>query len=269
MTINLLNDICYCQNFLNNNQQVCKSINDFQNQFYGADSGVRQLPEPWSGDIINAPVLFISSNPSFSENELYPNSAWPVNITRDFFINRFKNRGIEFSWVWNHKVLHKNGNRGRAVNYWSSIKKRAEELCQREVIPGTDYSMTELTHCKSTGQTGVLQALNECAQNHISRILKISHAQVIIGIGSIVASYFKREDNVNDTPILYLPHPNARILKTFECCYSENAETLENIRAILQNVNNDTNPDELYNLPTEAEVINFIQDQLNNNYELD
>jgi hypothetical protein len=34
-------------------------------------------PEAWTGDIVNAPILFLSSNPSFNEDEKYPN--WQLN----------------------------------------------------------------------------------------------------------------------------------------------------------------------------------------------
>jgi hypothetical protein len=33
-------------------------------------------PEPWSGNIATAPILFLSSNPSISEEEMYPDPSW-------------------------------------------------------------------------------------------------------------------------------------------------------------------------------------------------
>jgi hypothetical protein len=48
-----------------------------------------QLPEPWSGQIDVAPILFISSSPSIDELELYPDQSWDSDRTADFFYNRF------------------------------------------------------------------------------------------------------------------------------------------------------------------------------------
>jgi hypothetical protein len=53
-----------------------------------------QLPEPWSGPIATAPILFVSSNPSISRSdppsdldEEYPtwSATWPDTSVVDFF----------------------------------------------------------------------------------------------------------------------------------------------------------------------------------------
>jgi hypothetical protein len=48
-----------------------------------------QVPEPWSGHLETAPILFLSSNPSISEDEQYPRLGWGDELIRDFFENRF------------------------------------------------------------------------------------------------------------------------------------------------------------------------------------
>ena len=48
-----------------------------------------QVPEPWSGDLEGAPVLFLSSNPSISTAEVYPRWEWADEEIADFFGGRF------------------------------------------------------------------------------------------------------------------------------------------------------------------------------------
>ena len=48
-----------------------------------------QVPEPWSGDLEGAPILFLSSNPSISTAELYPRWKWPDEEIAGFFGRRF------------------------------------------------------------------------------------------------------------------------------------------------------------------------------------
>lgn len=48
-----------------------------------------QVPEPWSGQIRSAAVLFVSSNPSISEVEAYPRWSAPDDLIDEFFTQRF------------------------------------------------------------------------------------------------------------------------------------------------------------------------------------
>lgn len=41
-------------------------------------------PEAWTGDITKAPIIFLSSNPSFNSKENYPN--WQTGIQRSILI---------------------------------------------------------------------------------------------------------------------------------------------------------------------------------------
>lgn len=66
-----------------------------------------QVPEPWSGPIGSAPILFLSSNPSISRSdppsdtdEEYPigfRAAWPDDRIVDFFEGRFG--GGQEEWI--------------------------------------------------------------------------------------------------------------------------------------------------------------------------
>ena len=43
------------------------------------------VPEPWSGNLRDAPILFLSSNPSLNRKESYPEESWSDSQLEDFF----------------------------------------------------------------------------------------------------------------------------------------------------------------------------------------
>jgi len=65
-----------------------------------------QLPEPWSGQIDTAPLLFVSSNPAIDELEVYPDESWEDGKTTDFFQKRFTS---EDGWVIDGRALQQGG----------------------------------------------------------------------------------------------------------------------------------------------------------------
>lgn len=280
----LLIDIARCKDFCSLIKQCqvhnCSTIVGLQK-----DKGVDfQQPEPWSGDIVNAPLLFISSNPSYSEIELYPTQNWPDEMIADFFINRFKDRCKKYSWVFGNKTLLINSQRSNFIRYWSSIHNRAIELFGRDDIKqGIDYCITEIVHCKSQKESGVKKALPACASNYLEKKLVISGAQIIVVIGSIARDYFKNHkkektfvkdkieyfNNINkNIPIIFLPHPNARTVKTFEQLLKNKTfdkATLDEYKKKLNTTsNNNLKIDDISNiqLPSEDEVEAFIKSQI-------
>ena len=73
--------------------------------------GEHVLPEPWSGHLETAPILFVSSNPSISGGELAPRMGWSDEQMVDFYRYRFgdgsrgvdqkRNLGTESRWeLW-------------------------------------------------------------------------------------------------------------------------------------------------------------------------
>ena len=105
----------------------------------------QQVPEPWNGQIDRAPILFISSNPSFNPGEDYP--LWLGGNDDDvnsFFTDRF-----------DHAT-------GHWPPFWNSMRKLARELLEDEVRPGIDFASTEVVHCKSPNEQGVRSALLHC-----------------------------------------------------------------------------------------------------------
>lgn len=197
----------------------CKKIVTSQN----VNSQFFQVPEPWNGNIKQAKILFISSNPSINENEEYPDTSWKPELVEDFFTNRFN--GKIKKWVKDNKyVLLKNGcYNNKHVPFWSSIIKRTEEILgTNHIISNDDFCITEIVKCKSTKEYGVEEALEECSKKYLRKVLGYSGARLIIVLGSkmknvMLAKYpFLSVDNVEwsaieglDRIVIFLPHPTS------------------------------------------------------------
>jgi len=148
-----------------------------------------QVPEPWSGHLGEAPILFFSSNPSISTREAYPKGAGddPNVSLRSFFDSRF-----DGYWIKDGKQTLQADlkNYGGVVRYWSYIKNRAEELLGREPRPGIDYALSEIVHCKSEGEEGVKKALFTCANRYMMKLLSCSGAVVLVLVGRKVLNHW-------------------------------------------------------------------------------
>jgi hypothetical protein len=204
----------------------CLKIVDFQ------QCSKFQYPEPWSGQIETAPILFISSNPSIGETENYPNNSWAENEIVDFFQNRFTSTK---AWVKDGKyTLLRDGNYSAEwVRFWASARRRAQELLRRNPIPGMDFAITEVVHCKSLEEKGVSEALEFCSSRYLERILRISKAKIFVIYGGVarkailtlsIFSPLCDADlhnasigpvSISSIPrmLCFLPHPNARGFK--------------------------------------------------------
>src|SRR5277367_4759468 len=79
---------------------------------------------------------------------------------------------------------------GQSVRYWSSIQNRAEELLGRKVLPGIDYALSEIVHCKSEREEGVKEALITCANRYMMRLLSCSAAVVLVLVGDKVLNHW-------------------------------------------------------------------------------
>lgn len=243
MSDKLLIEIARCptiQACLNSANHPCAKVVQFQ----GSDSiDERQVPEPWSGRITQAPVLFISSNPSISYDKVFPTGDWPQDLICDFFNNRFGD-GRRLWMKDGKKSLRPDGEYGRANMFLSSIRKRAIELFERDVNPGGDYSLTEVVHCKSKSESGVSEALDHCVSRYLRRGLSISRAHIFVVLGKYAKRAMKREFDARpclygptdiggqERIVAFLPHPNAREPRAFEQCFPE--EELNTIRAYLR-----------------------------------
>jgi hypothetical protein len=137
-----------------------------------------QVPEPWSGDLVKARILFLSSNPSINMAEVYPNASSTDSELRDFFESRFAGH-----WIRDGKYPRlKTEKYGSAVKYWSNIRGRASEL-MNDPKPGVDFALSEIVHCKSEREEGVDYALSHCTDRYLERLLSCTGARVIVLVG--------------------------------------------------------------------------------------
>ena len=199
----LLLEIARCEHFCNFASQKsfndrCKNILDSQNhaQLPQPLPDNYHLPEPWNGNIEQARVLFISSNPGINEKEMFPTYADINNpgFIVDFFLNRFdKNK----KWTNDRCVQLRAGGYGRKVHYWGEIWGRVKEIHSldpkfesNELLFGEYSAITEVVHCKSSNKKGVKGAIEVCG-SYIDRILKIAeNIAVVVLVDSDVISYF-------------------------------------------------------------------------------
>lgn len=191
------------------------------------------VPEPWNGLIGEAPLLFISSNPSYNREEEFPLWSWDDESIEDYFTHRFG--GGKKLWAKEGvQGLLRNGTYSEPTPFWEAVKQRAEELFERPVQPGVDYALTEVVHCKSRRQKGVSEALEACNRHYLRNVIKISGAGVICVLGAIARettkSLFDIPAGVHlSSPIevgrkqrifVFLPHPSSFLPKTFSDNYS-------------------------------------------------
>jgi uracil-DNA glycosylase len=203
-----------------------------------------QVPEPWSGELHRAPLLFLSSNPGFGVGSVYPTSSWTDTELHDYFEQRFG--GAEPRIAGGIRSLLLDGTYGSAVRFWAAVQRRAVELYQREVVPGRDYVLSEVVHCKSRDESrGVGKAADECSDRYLVPMIRESAARVIVVLGDIAAGQVRRLFSLQDKrpsasmriaerdrTFAFLPHPNARKEKTFGKCLAE--DELAQLRQVLQ-----------------------------------
>ncbi|WP_263375720.1 uracil-DNA glycosylase family protein [Granulicella aggregans] len=198
---------------------ACRQIVSVQT---GADF---QVPEPWSGQIDIAPLLFISSNPSIDEHEDYPYASWEFSKTADFFSNRF---ALASGWVKDGLYPRQiDGSWSKDwVRFWASARGRSREILQRKIEPGIDFALTEVVHCKSRREYGVSEARDECANRYLQRVISVSAAKLLIVYGKQAEGVVRRHFGpamtalghglslilIGDRPrmLVFLPHPNER-----------------------------------------------------------
>lgn len=180
-----------------------------------------QVPEPWCGQIDCAPIMFLSSNPSISYSEEYPRSDWPEDHIVDFFANLFSDG--RKAWVVDGRCLNWDGSYGGKTYFWSAVKRRAEELLEREAVPGRDYVLSEVVHCKSTKEHGVPEALWPCVNLYLEKVINISAASIIICLGDRAAEAVCRTFGIapeqalhgpmivgnRQRYLVFLPHPSS------------------------------------------------------------
>lgn len=150
-----------------------------------------QVPEGWAGDLAEARIVFVSSNPSIStaddrndptQAEDYPRGSWTDEEILSFVTHRFDPR-FGFATVdGRHRC--QDGSYSKPTRYWVKIREQASWLFDREADPNHDYAMTEVVHCKSKAEVGVAKAAATCVQTHMDPIVSQSRAGLIVIVGS-------------------------------------------------------------------------------------
>ena len=172
---------CVC-NALYNSQ--CTSKADFQ------------IPEPWNGDIENAPKLFVGLNPGFLDVELYPklgnqywtlaNGEFDTAKVEDFFEHRFNSSYKYVQYPNKTKIVPEDYKSLKGRTFWAYVKSIADKILNTSNSnPGVDFAITEIVHCKSKNIACIpAKCYEECLNKHFDNILSIAQNlkfKVIIG----------------------------------------------------------------------------------------
>ena len=196
-----------------------------------------QAPEPWRGHIDAAPILFVSSNPSIRGGEPFPPAGWTDQDIIDYY-----QRCFDDDYTGSERIDNRAYN---SVPFWRGVRARAAEIIGRPAVPGADFALTELVHCKSTGEQGVRQAHLTCAEQWLDRVLQTSGANIVVLLGRQARDHCAARWHLNKgqpvhfgvpTPgreraVVILPHPNARGRRKVKDCVG--AEELVRLRALL------------------------------------
>ena len=101
-------------------------------------------------------------------------------------------------------------------------------------MPGVDYALSEVVHCKSWAEKGVKSAAISCSQRYLDRVFAESNAVVVVVMGGIAREIVLLKYNLpvkehiigpvklggRDRHLAFLPHTNARKKRTFRTVYS-------------------------------------------------
>lgn len=166
-----------------------------------------------------ARILFVGSNPSIgtdryalgcsAENEVWESQHLAFGGgSRPYILD-----GI--------RKTKQDGSADEVVRYWSSIRARAHELLP-DAIPGEDYAITEVVHCKSEHEVGVHEAARTCYEMHMDSVFSVSPAEVVVVLGkvareallgvraSLPESPLELELGAKKRQVFVLPHPSER-----------------------------------------------------------
>lgn len=178
--------------------QGCREVRDFH------------LPEPWNGDVENASALVVSINPRITPGELFPRFGcdfWldkagklDPNRADDFFRNRFEGYFVTHEKGTCFKVRHEDGSmRNPGGHYWTQVHHAVQVLLNRlEIVPGRDYALTEVVHCKTLRENAAAECCNYCAGKWFEQILCLAKkAKAILVLGNLARIYVSKKVGIN------------------------------------------------------------------------
>ena len=166
------------------------------------------IPEPWNGDIEHAPILFVSLNPGYTQGENYPYYNNPnfsssrnglnISATETFFDERFGGKYVKHNNGKKFKVLMTNGQYKSVHGFWNYVYNISTKLLgMSNVIPGKDFAITEIVHCKSSSVNVIPEAcFDECMKKHFNAVLSAAaNIQYLVIVGKQtrdrIAAFFK------------------------------------------------------------------------------
>lgn len=141
---------------------------------------LHQGPEPWTGHLDQAKVLFVSSNPSYGEDDAYPRWSAPTTDLVDYFESRFD--GGPGQIADGAYLVAPDGTR-KYIQFWGSCLRVVQEVLP-DARPGVDYALTEVVRCKSKMEIGVLKARSQCADLYLHQTLtQAANANLVVIFG--------------------------------------------------------------------------------------
>ena len=179
------------------NSQQCTSIADFQ------------IPEPWNGDIENAPILFVGLNPGFLDVELYPklgnqywmlaNGEFDTAKVEDFFEHRFNSSHKYVQYPNRTKIAPGGYKLLRGRTFWAYVKSIADKIMNGQSTPGVDFAITEIVHCKSKDISCIhSKCYDICFNKHFGNILSIAqNLQYIVVLGKPTRDRISKYFNIS------------------------------------------------------------------------
>ena len=193
-----------------NSSHPCNSVVKWQVDEWGGDidrieGSSMHRPEAWTGNLTSAPIIFLASNPSFSSTENFPtwdSSKWTDDEITDFGVNRFTTEISRKYGATQSNSLEKqdrtiglDGSLSDKVEYWVWVRRYAALILGKElqdVSAIEDYVMTELVHCKSPSEQGVMQALQTCSEKWFEKIMMESSSKLVFVAGAKAGEAFAR-----------------------------------------------------------------------------
>jgi hypothetical protein len=209
---NLARSICSCSELskaLGDSSHPCHKVVMTQKAMLQGDENLRQRPEPWIGNLQKSKVLFVSSNPSISDDpdlsirENFPTFAVSEDDSADFFINRFRGDGDTPHATFNFRKLSnflfrsndgkyrgKGNSFHKPIETWQGVYERAKEILGEVCDPTENYALTEVVKCKSKKEEGVKEASTTCIEKWMSKVMEVSPAKLVVIIGAPARNNF-------------------------------------------------------------------------------
>lgn len=228
-----------------------------------------QAPEPWRGHIETAPILFVSSNPNIDSSiygkKPFPPPSWSDDQIIDHYRRCF-DQDSDVPGPIPEKVYN-------SVAFWRGVRARAGEILGRRAVPGKCFALTELVHCKSSGQKGVAKAHQTCARRWIDRVMEASGADIVVLVGQhardhcVARWHLKKSERVHfgvlvggrERAVVILPHPNARQPRKVRDLVAP--EQLQRLRELLADLETDNSErDEIESPRAEAAKKGGVED---------